>query len=248
MTKSLGERLCSLTAEVFVKEFPSDYSGVVVAGFGSSEVFPAVVSLNVHRVLAYRTKYRTRLHRKIGHDKNAIIVPFAQHEMVQTFMEGIDPRLQALVEQSLSTIFEDLPKKLTDTLESGLKSHESLRDTLHELSMNALATLRRDWSKYQREHHIDPIMQGVSMLPKNELASLAESLVNLTVLRRHASTEAETVGGPIDVAVITKGDGFVWIKRKHYFDAELNPRYIANLRGGEIEWQRTKRSSRLTKS
>ena len=32
--------------------------------------------------------------------------------------------------------------------------------------------------------------------------------------------------GPVDVAVITKGDGFVWLKRKHYFPAELNPHYF----------------------
>ena len=40
--------------------------------------------------------------------------------------------------------------------------------------------------------------------------------------------EEETVGGPIDVAVISKGDGFVWIKRKHYFDRELNQHFFAN--------------------
>jgi hypothetical protein len=40
--------------------------------------------------------------------------------------------------------------------------------------------------------------------------------------------DAETVGGPIDVAVISKGDGFIWIKRKHYFKSELNPQFFAN--------------------
>jgi len=37
----------------------------------------------------------------------------------------------------------------------------------------------------------------------------------------------ETVGGPIDVAVISKGEGFVWIKRKYYFEKEINPHFIA---------------------
>ena len=36
------------------------------------------------------------------------------------------------------------------------------------------------------------------------------------------TTSAESVSGPIDVAVISKGDGFVWIKRKQYFDPQLN--------------------------
>jgi len=57
---------------------------------------------------------------------------------------------------------------------------------------------------------------------------MAESLVNLTSFKRRITAETETVGGPIDVAVISKGDGFVWIKRKHYFQKDLNPAFFAN--------------------
>lgn len=68
----------------------------------------------------------------------------------------------------------------------------------------------------------------VAGLPKEELASMAEALVSLTSLRRKVSFGLETVGGPVDVAVISKGDGFIWIKRKHYFDPALNPQFIKN--------------------
>lgn len=61
---------------------------------------------------------------------------------------------------------------------------------------------------------------------------MAEALVNLTKFRRRVTTARETVGGPIDVAVITKGDGFVWVKRKHYFEPEYNPRVIARYQRG----------------
>jgi len=33
-------------------------------------------------------------------------------------------------------------------------------------------------------------------------------------LRRINAVQEETVGRPIDVALISKGDGFVWIKHK----------------------------------
>lgn len=62
----------------------------------------------------------------------------------------------------------------------------------------------------------------VAFLPLEEFVSMAESLVNLT------SMESETVGGPIDVAVISKGDSFIWLNRKHYFDAQYNPHFAAN--------------------
>jgi hypothetical protein len=51
---------------------------------------------------------------------------------------------------------------------------------------------------------------------------MAESLVNLTSLKRKVSLQAETVGGAVDVAVVSKRDGFVWIKKNHYFKEELN--------------------------
>ena len=67
-----------------------------------------------------------------------------------------------------------------------------------------------------------------ALLPKDELANLAESLVSLTALHRKVSRDLEAVGGAIDVAVISKGDGFVWIKRKHYFKPELNMHFKLN--------------------
>ena len=58
---------------------------------------------------------------------------------------------------------------------------------------------------------------------------MALSLVNITSFKRRVSIdELETVGGPVDVAVITKGDGFIWIKRKHYFDSSNNHHFFNN--------------------
>jgi hypothetical protein len=62
---------------------------------------------------------------------------------------------------------------------------------------------------------------------------MAEALVNLTSFKRRITAVAETVGGPIDVAVISKGDGFIWIRRKHYFKPELNHHFFSNYYCGD---------------
>ena len=82
--------------------------------------------------------------------------------------------------------------------------------------------------KHKRERNVDPVLDAVEFLPKDELASMAEALVNLTSFKRRVTLDAETVGGPIDVAVISKGDGFIWVKRKHYFEIDINPQFRAN--------------------
>lgn len=45
---------------------------------------------------------------------------------------------------------------------------------------------------------------------------MAEGMINLTSFKRRLVLDnfSETVGGPIDIAFISKGDGFIWIKRK----------------------------------
>ena len=79
---------------------------------------------------------------------------------------------------------------------------------------------RRDVKK-----HPDSCSQAIF---DSELALLAESMINITSLRRKVAIDNNigTVGGPIDVGMITKSDGFIWIKRKHYFDQAYNPQYF----------------------
>ena len=55
---------------------------------------------------------------------------------------------------------------------------------------------------------------------------MAENLVSITNLQRHFTSDEETVGGPVDVAIITRNEGFVWIKRKLWFSSELNKRSL----------------------
>ena len=34
---------------------------------------------------------------------------------------------------------------------------------------------------------------------------------------------ADIVGGETDIAVVTRHEGFKWVRRKHYYPSELNP-------------------------
>jgi hypothetical protein len=66
----------------------------------------------------------------------------------------------------------------------------------------------------------------VAFMPKQELANFAESMVNITSIKWKVSAEQESVGGPIDVAVISRSGGFIWVHRKHYFERDLNPKFF----------------------
>lgn len=60
-------------------------------------------------------------------------------------------------------------------------------------------------------------------MPVQDAIALADFLVETTKRFVRFLPGADTVGGDTDIAVITKFEGFKWVRRKHYFPAHLNP-------------------------
>ena len=231
MSDRTEQALRALVADLlFRNRFTHRSSGVVIAGFGQRDTYPSLASYAIEGILGGCLRYDRGPLQQVTDDMTAAIIPFAQQEMVHTFMEGVDPYYQQTVEGLVKGLFESYPGALVKGI-PGMKQQQKKRlvEKLKSITPDLLRGFQDGISSYRRRHHVDPIVQAVSLLPKDELAAMAESLVNLTSFKRRISIgEAETVGGPIDVAVISKGDGFIWIKRKHYFAGELNPHFLAN--------------------
>ncbi|CAD7771815.1 hypothetical protein FHEFKHOI_01119 [Candidatus Methanoperedenaceae archaeon GB50] len=233
ISKRLYTRLEEIATSLFCK-FREDVasantSGIVIAGFGEKDIFPSLKLLGVEGVVNNKLIYKEISSAEISFENSAMIMPFAQREMVDTFMEGIDPHYRFLNESYITEMFEKHTELITENIKK--YSHEEkqkLKSKLKKLSRKILADYQKELKNHRKETYTAPVMTVVSMLPKDELAAMAESLVNLTSFKRKVTLETETVGGPIDVAVISKGDGFIWIKRKHYFKPELNPQFLAN--------------------
>jgi hypothetical protein len=60
-------------------------------------------------------------------------------------------------------------------------------------------------------------------MPLQDAIDLADFLVDLTIKFSKFVPGPPTVGGPIEIAAISKHEGFRWIKRKYYFERRLNP-------------------------
>ncbi len=202
-----------------------DYSGVVVAGFGSKDNFPSLIEYRIEGRLNRKLKYTEQQTVRITFKNGAEIVPFGQHEMVDIFLSGMDPVVEEGLIQHISATMHQYPDAMIDSIEELSDEKKSnYRIAFHANTDEIVKNLTEELNKY-RMSNLAPVINVVVALPKSELAALAESLVNITSLRKRVSIGAETVGGPVDVAVISKNDGFVWIKKKQYYPAAINPFY-----------------------
>ena len=63
---------------------------------------------------------------------------------------------------------------------------------------------------------------GVPAMPIKDAIDLVKFLADISVNSSRFVPGPQVIGGPIDIAVITKHEGFKWIQRKHYYDKDLN--------------------------
>lgn len=231
LTESLSILLTDIAISLFIKFSGEiglpDLSGIVITGFGEKDVFPSLQSFFLIGIVDDILQYKEHIENSIGFNNMAAIIPFAQREMVYTFMEGVSPDYEKEIEKYFYQVCDEYPKIIIDSIDKlNEKEKTELKGRFIKISKDWLKNYRIRLKKYREMKFVNPVVSVVAMLPKDELAAMAESLISLTSFKRKVTIELETVGGPIDVAVISKGDGFIWIKRKHYFKSELNPQFF----------------------
>jgi hypothetical protein len=233
VTESSVNQLKEIAASIVCSreyKLPS-YTGIVFAGFGDEQLFPACLAYNVDAFLAGRLIYHQNVEgcHTSTLETPAAVQAFAQQDVVTTFVEGVHPYYRDAFHSLVTHVLvQQYPAAIAGIPSIPEMERASVIERLGEIGSRIAAQFRDTMNEYLRRNYMTHLIQAVMVMPKDELAALAQALVNITSVKRKVSMEAETVGGPVDVAVISKKDGFIWISRKHYFDADHNPHFFRN--------------------
>jgi hypothetical protein len=148
--------------------------------------------------------------------------------MVDRFVFGIDDKIKDDIQRYCR---ETVTEALRAVIEAaGASDNVAVAEKSTAAEKAFIDTLQKKVFESIRDRSRKEIEDMVEFMPKPEMAKMAEALVELTSIKRRVSRGFETVGGPIDVAVISKAEGFTWVKRKHYFPPEFNARYFERIR------------------
>lgn len=222
--------ICNILKLMFFKDLFHPGTGVVIAGFNDDEMFPSFMVFNL--IANNNGKIENNILESKFNSSGGLIVPFAQIDVIKTFMTGLDFNMDIAIESFFHDFINDYLIEVNnaiinlnqfdgETLDNVNKEFEKFKKS-NESRVNDFMDGIHSWEKEVSQ----PIIESVESLPKDELANMSESLIHITSLKRKVSSDLQTVGGDIDVAIISKGDGFIWKKRKHYFDAKLNPHFF----------------------
>ncbi len=169
---------------------------------------------------------------------SAMLTPFAQSDEIQNILTGMHyDNHKTLRTWMPHYIFEEVKQDLLRLLEEtegvGKATMNRVTDALEKNSDSLTSTIKEEVrrgiyeTRKKRRHTFRSVTSSV---PMEELASFARTLVSLEAQIAHYSKRKRTVGGPIDLATITKEDGFLWVDTKQAIDESKNPRQLENRR------------------
>jgi hypothetical protein len=229
---TLPAETLALLAEIGIRRLMASYkmslseTGIVIGGYGEDDYYPCLESFDCYgfldRVFVCNPRSKPQC---IGRDLPAVLEAFATTSMINTFRMGIGPEVFGHITKATKSELRAFAGKVKEAL--GAQQEIPNLDGLID---DAVTNHQGQWFRQSLAENFGPLANVIGSLPVFDMAALAKSLIELQSLKERVTKPSESVGGPIDVAVISKHDGFVWIERKHYFKPELNPRFFLRQR------------------
>lgn len=239
ITKPIRKSLVSYFYKFVVRsDCTSNYeTGIVFCGFGRSEFLPQVVECIYDGIFSKRIRFWDDDVTDLNQSKTGCaVLPFAQKDVATNFMEGISLQNLVFLLRTLRSVLDAKSEELVGRYVTDTALRQRETGDQRTLNNRIMQDFFKQFQEFRNEQIVQPVLTVVSALPREEMADMAQALVEITSLRRKVDSKVESVGGPVDVAFISKSDGFVWIKRKHYFNPDLNPDFFERKK---LAWEKT---------
>jgi hypothetical protein len=213
LSKPVQQKLREIAVFAVVKDlFLEDVTGLVFAGFGADERYPVVVTYFLSAIVGGIVKRAEASIDAIDGDVRSKIRVFADSEVTNAFIRGIDFNLERRVYGILQMILQSLVDQVVGSFGNiDPSQREDVRRRFQaDLVPQYFNAFRGMIGDYQQQAFINPVLRVLEIAARNELAETARELVSLNVFKKRIMAQKQTVGGAIDVAIVSREGGFQW--------------------------------------
>lgn len=210
----------ALYARIATRHAYGDYAQLVFTGFGSEQTYPSLISAIVCDGFNRHVNYFIEDRICISDETPVAICPFAQKDVVMALLRGLHPNWSSQACNGLRGKIMPRLMRPEGNFDPGLyRDIQSIRTDdlkdrfIKDLSRAADRNLK-SWEKALEKYDL------------RSMAELADSLIDLTGFHKILTFQQEGVGGTVDLAVISKNEGFTWLRRKSWYQhKDIGGRY-----------------------
>lgn len=208
----------------------ADNTELIFCGYDIDSPYPSLVPVSINwtggvdRHISYLIDEKNIV--RIDDQHPASICPFAQTDVMDSLLSDADN----------SDTLEDSYKSWSKTIQTNLSgifklyencgyfpidekdiTDKKIRQDIKEIDTKSI---KRQFDSNLNSFFVQNKKEWERMLEDYDLksmADLAESLIELTEFNRVLTFKQEGVGGTIDLATISRSDGFSWLNRKSWY-------------------------------
>jgi hypothetical protein len=192
--------------------FLEDVTGLVFAGFGTEERYPVVVTYFVSAIVGGIVKRAEASVDAIDGEVRSKIRIYADSEVTNAFIRGIDSGLERRIYGTAQLMMQGLVEHVVSAFPNADQAQrEGVKKQFQaQILPKYFDTFRTMMADYQQQTYVNPILRVLEIAGRQELGETARDLVALNIFKKRIMAQHQTVGGAIDVAVISREGGFKW--------------------------------------
>ena len=193
---------------------------LVFCGFGADEDYPSLIAVKINEGFDGRVCYKNddKDRVNITDNEEAAICPYAQSDIMRALLTGVNPGFKREAFNRNPNSYEECNNYVQFHLVANDELTEELETAINKVKYKDLCKSFISFEEKREKESWQSWLKVLKNYDLQDMAHLAENLVAITSFERHVTFKQEGVGGPIDLAVITKNDGFVWLNRKSWYN------------------------------
>ena len=197
---------------LFKRTFSRDFDArLAFVGYGEQTIYPKHIWVDFQGVVGDKPRH-VRDSISIAPDMSSSLRTHAQDEAIHTFLRAYHPSFLNISknyqEETVDLILEIIDGEFDDIIS------EVIVEKIAVLKDERKKGIGKEFQRTSEYDFVDPFTSTLSGLPSTSLGKMAENLIELQILRQSSQAIQDTVGGPVDVAVITLEKGFQWFRHK----------------------------------
>lgn len=191
--------------------FIEEPTGLVFAGFGAKDKYPLLSTWYVSAIVSGIAKRAEMGSDGTSHENHSGLYLFADSMATQAFLLGIDGELEYRLYQTMDAVMMAYTDQVVEAFQQvEPRKRAAVRDAFADKVPSWTNLVRGQIAQYQQQNYIEPLLSVLGIATRGDLADMARELVALNAFKKRILAEEQTVGGNIDVAVISRDGGFQW--------------------------------------
>lgn len=193
---------------------PSEPTFLVFAGYAENDRYPSICYCEVPEVKNGKISCLPPQNlQTISEKKESAVFALGMPYIIDSIKYGIQ-------EERIDSISRQLPTVLTDLLYK-----VDLYEQAMSINREHFASKVKEMIQENKKRHYSQLLELIKNYNLNDMAALAENMIKATELHRKITFQQENVGGLVDLALITRNDGFQWLNRKSWYEPSRGGQY-----------------------